>query len=395
MKTSNENSNIRRIVTEPPERQKIRRKNRKAMMALFVALIVAATIFAVMLNRDNPTFRAFFSGVDFEVETTENGMLELNSTDRYFFGSNKDGVIVAQSNQVTALSPKLEPLWQVDVAGVGPVVKTRGAYTLVYYTESGEAAVIHKKKSMPVAADGVVLLGEINQDGYFLLVTREKGFKAQITVYSPEAEVLYRWHSADTYVVDADISFDNRSIAVATTDFSKGTVSGGLMLFNFTQEKPYAGLVLEGNMVLDVCFTGRDELLLVGDTACAEFNLQGEKKWEYSYEGKGLTTFDVEQDNIVLALHEGDAARADHVIQIVTNGKRKGEYTCSGNVKVTDAVNGDILLVQDRKLILISERGNEIHSVNLNRDIKNAVLFADRKHAFVVSGTAAEVVELK
>ena len=137
-------------------------------------------------------------------------------------------------------------------------------------------------------------------------------------------------------------------------------------------------------------------MLVVGDIGAAVFNSLGEKKAEYSYSGKSLTNYDIGDDNsLVLALNESDSVLNDTEIKIMgSNLKEKGTYMASGAVSCLDASDGKVLVVSDRKLALVSKRGNELAKLDVNKDIKNAVLM-NNGDVLIASGNSAEIVNLQ
>lgn len=380
-------------------RQKEQKKSKKhgILWVLLILILLATTAFTLYLNRDNPMLRSFFGGVDFSVTRTADGELPLEKTEKYFFAGSKDGVVAAQADAVSLITSSLSTAWEIPMVSTNPVIKTEGDYVLAYDMEANGAMVIQNGNPMEVPTDDAVITGSINKNGYFALVTKEKGYKAQIIVYDPTGTVLYKWHSADNYIIDVAISPSNQCLAAATLDFSKDVASGGLMLFQFSQEKPFAGQVLEGNLLMQVHFADKNTLLAVGDTAAAGFDALGNKLWDIDYGGKQLITYDISDNgNLALAFREQDSVMSGSVAKIYgTNGKEKGEYQCAEQITGVDAVGNDVLLSQARKLTLISARGGELKKLDVNRDIKEAVLFRDRKHALVVSGASAQVLQLK
>ena len=168
------------------------------------------------------------------------------------------------------------------------------------------------------------------------------------------------------------------------------------MFFNFSQEKPYAGQILENNIVMDIEFISKNSLLAVGDIASEVFGGNGEKKKEFLYGDKKLTNYCINADGeVVLALAEGDSVLTDSQIVVLNKDlKARGEYTAKGAVTSLDYVSDRVLLSADRNLILLNPRGKELNSINLNKDIKKAVLFGNKKDALVASGGIAEVVKI-
>lgn len=393
--TAEERNDKRKIEIEERKRKRKSKKNRT--LIIIIAVLVFSTAFTLYLNIDNPLLHNMFSGIGFDA-STDGALIEFEKTEDFDVSSFNGNAIVARNTQVICVDSDMKHRWEIQQNNAAPVIKTGGKYTLTYSFDVANA-VLSKDGGdvIELVTEASVIGGSVNENGYCAVVTREKGYKAQIIVYSPKGEVIYKWHSADNYIIDVAVSPDNRSLAAATADFSTDVASGGLMMFNFAQEKPYAGQILENNLILEIRFTGKNSLLAVGDIGIAVFDALGEKQGEYSYDGKKLTNYDIgTNDNIVLALNESDSVLNDTEIKILSkNLKEKGTCTVSGAVSCIDSVDGKVLVVADRKLSLFSERGNEIKKLDVNKDIKKAVLFGNGDDALIVSGSVAETVRLK
>ncbi|MBQ6999106.1 MAG: hypothetical protein IJN62_04890 [Clostridia bacterium] len=376
------------------ERKKKRHAKKNRFLIIVILLLVVSTAFTLYMNIDNPLLHNAFSGVG--IDLANETVIEFEKTEDYALQGLNGNAIVARNTTVSCVDSNMNNIWTINQNNAAPVIKNGGKYVLTYSFDVPGAMLTKGGDSVEFATENNIIGGSVNKNGYCALITREKGYKAQIVVYSPEGEILYKWHSADNYIIDAAISYDNRTLAVATADFSKNTASGGLMLFNFSQEKPFAGQVLENNIIMQIKFIGKDSLLVVGDIGAAVFNSLGEKKAEYSYSGKSLTNYDIGDDNsLVLALNESDSVLNDTEIKIMgSNLKEKGTYMASGAVSCLDASDGKVLVVSDRKLALVSKRGNELAKLDVNKDIKNAVLM-NNGDVLIASGNSAEIVNLQ
>ncbi len=376
------------------QRKKKRHAKKNRFLIVIILILVISCAFTLYMNIDNPLLHSAFSGVG--INLSNKTFIDFEKTEDYALAGFNGNAIVARNTTVSCVDGNMNNIWTINQNNAAPVIKTNGKYVLTYSFDVPGAVLTKGGDSIEFAVENHIIGGSVNKNGYCALVTREKGYKAQIIVFSPDGEVLYKWHSADNYIIDTAISHDNRTLAVATADFSKNTASGGLMLFNFSQEKPFAGQVLENNLIMQIEYTGKDSLLAVGDVASVVFNSLGEKKYEYSYSGKSLTNYDIGEDNsIVLALNESDSVLNDTEIKILSsNLKEKGTYMANGAINCVDCADGQVLVVSDRKLALVSKRGNELSKLDVNKDVKKAVLL-DGWDVLIASGNNAEIVNMK
>lgn len=381
---------------EDIDRRKLRRKHRKnIILAIAIVCLVISTACTLYMNIDNPLLRNVFSG--FGLDVVSENTIDFDKTEKYAIGICDGGAVVARSTKTFCVDSNMNIVWEMDDSNPFPVVKSKGKYVLKYNFDGENAYIIKNGKATALVTGNPVIGGTVNENGYSALITREKGYKSQIIVFSDKGEVLYKWHSADSYITDAVVSPDNRTLAVASIDFTTNITTGELMYFNFYQEKPYAGKILENNLVLRLDFIDKNSLLVVGDSASGVYNLTGEEKATYSYEGKKLSNYAISPDgNLVLAIGDSDSVMTGTNITILGKKlKEKGTYVSDGAIRSIDATDSSVLLVSDRTLSVISNRGNEIKKLDVNKDVKNAVLFGNGKDALITAGSMAELVNLK
>lgn len=373
--------------------RKKRRAKKNRTLLIIILLLVVSIGCTMYINMDNPLLSGMFLGFGISNKGVN---IEFEKTEDYAITEFNGDVVVARNTIVSCIDDKMNSLWTVEQNNAMPVIKTSGKYVLTYSFDVAGAVLTKGGKSQTIATENPIIGGSVNKNGYCAIVTREKGYKAQVLVFSPDGEVVYKWHSADNYILDVDVSYDNKCLAVATADFSTDMVSGGLMFFNFSQAKPYAGQILENNMIMEIKFVGKDSLLVVGDIGSAVFGGNGEKKKEYLYDGKKLNNYDIgTENNLVLALTQGDSVSKDTEIKILNdNLKEKGNYVAKGAVSTINAVGDRVLLSTDRDIILLSKGGKELNLMNMNKDIKEAVLFGKGKSALIASGGIAEIIDV-
>lgn len=377
------------------DRKKKRKAKKNRLIIGVILFLIVSIMFSLYMNKDNPLLYNLFSGFGFNMSNNTT-VIEFDKTEDFAISEFDGNAVVARNTSVFCVDRNMNTRWTAQQNNSAPVIKTNGKYVLTYSFDVDNAMLTKDGDSMELITGFNVIGGSVNKNGYCALVTREKGYKAQVIVYSPDGEVLYKWHSADNYIIDVDVSPDNRTLAVATADFSTNTASGGLMFFNFSQEKPYAGQILENNIIMQVQFIDKDSLLVVGDIGTTVFNSLGEKETEYSYDGKKLTNYDIGTDySLVLALNQGDSVMNDTEIKILNKDlKEKGSYIVGGSVMCIDSVRGKTLIAAERNLILLNNRGKEIKNLDINRDIKEAVLFGNGESVLVSSGSIAELLNL-
>lgn len=321
---------------------------------------------------------------------------DISASGKYAFAPYKNGILAADTENISYYTSALKSEWSQPAVYGSPVAFSSGMHALVCYKDTGDAFVVSGNDINHITLTGNVTGGDINNDGTAAIIAAEDGYKSQIAVYSKDGDLMYKWHSADNYVTDVAVSNDGKSMIAATLDFSDGIVSGGLLFFNFSQDKPYAGVVLENNAIAEVKYLSNSRIAAIGDEKAVIYNIKGTEVNTIDYKNMKLLTYDFDTDgNIALCFSRDDSVMSNCDTVIYNkNGKEKGRYSVKGNIKTVNKTNDRTLAVLDREIIILSDSGEQIKKIPVTRDIRNAILLDGGKSAFVVSGTVAQTVKL-
>ena len=112
-----------------------------------------------------------------------------------------------------------------------------------------------------ITASGKIISACLNEDGWLALCTQESGYKGLVTVYNAKGGEEYYWHSAGGYTLSAEVSSNNRELAVLTL-----TDEGSRIVFfelDNTEEK--SSLTFPETLVTEISYIKSDSVLAVSE----------------------------------------------------------------------------------------------------------------------------------
>ncbi|MGE4283266.1 MAG: DUF5711 family protein [Clostridia bacterium] len=369
-------------------------------ISLGIILIIAASLF-IYVNRYHPAIQNLLGRNMNNIRTKTPFSITVDSSENYRFNVYKDNILLCNKNGVKAIKKSGEEEWSITMNLSDPLIQANDKYILIADKGGREVNIVTNYSVVCTKqTEEPVMMARINDTGYFVIVTEEKGYKGKISVYSPSGQEIYKWHSVENYIIDVDVSNDGKKLAVSTIDISKGTVSAGLTFFNLTEERPYAGMVIEGTLISTIKFYKDNSLIAIGDNQMIGFSSQGVQKWNVNYADKDLHIYDLDRDGIIaLGLVEkkgGSFLNGDSIIEIYDfDGQKKGSYQVSGEIRYMDVQDNLIALNKKRDICVITPQGNEIAKAVSGKDIRDIVLFNNKRDILVVSRSTLEVLELK
>ncbi|MDK2801327.1 MAG: hypothetical protein PWQ70_2946 [Clostridiales bacterium] len=374
---------------------------KKVIIKTFVSIILLLIgAYLIYLNRYNPIMGNLMSIFLKDSMLRKPSTITFDQGIQYEFKAYKNNILLCSRDGIKAIDKKGAEEWSIPLTFNKPLIQTTNKYILVANQGGREINVVTNYSIVSnVTTEEPIIMAKINDSGYFAVVTKEKGYKGKVTVFNPKGHELYRWHSVENSIIDIDISYDGKRIAVATVDTSKGKVSGGLVFFNLTEEKPYAGILIEDTLISNIKFYKDNSLVAIGDNQVISFSPQGVQKWNIDYAGRELQTFNIDSDEIiVLALSQkkgGNFLNNDSIVEILSrNGQKQGTYKASGEIKFLDVEDDLIALNKKRDVCIINPKGIEIAKATASKDIKDIDLFRNKREILMVSRNALDVLQL-
>lgn len=365
--------------------------NEKGKIGIKILMVILIVILASVLVYVNQTpvfftkaIRLFNKNYEYKTPT-----VELESTEGVFVTALSDArAVIGTKEGINVYSHSLKSEKSAAFSGENPVIKHNGDKILVFHKGSEKAFFMNGKKNIPITASGNILTGAVNENGYFALLTEEKGFKAEIVVYDKNGEEFYKWHSAENFVTDITLSPSNTAFAASALDYSDGALKSKLLIFDTTQEEPKITDANENFTQIE--FIGRSKIAVVSDNAVSVYSTGGNRLWQHSFGNKTVFAYKIKGGKIAAAA--GDSNLGTETLDVlmfndggkaVVNFKNKGEAVC------LDILGNDVLIAGKRYMRVADNK--EKWYLKTGKDIVSAQFFGNNKTALVHSGALVQL----
>lgn len=202
----------------------------------------------------------------------ENGILTASAAGAHYYSFSGDlfaEEVVAMDNPILSAS---------DKAGV---VYDAGGQSLFLFRGTEETF------DLTLEGSGDLLSARVNDSGWLAVTAQQSGYKGAVTVYDQEGEKVIQISLSSTFVMDAAISPDCKTVAVVTMDQEGGRFSSQVLFYPVNQKEPSAQTDLDGITVLDLDYEsgalwvlGEDRILTVDPSSGS---VQGSYSFSRSY----------------------------------------------------------------------------------------------------------------
>ncbi len=267
----------------------------------------------------------------------------------------------------------------VEIHTSSPHINVSGSMILLY-DKGGKRLTVFDgaNKRYSYESDRLIKSAKVNKNGYVVLITDEIAYNSRVTVVDSKGKEAYIWKIGDEYIVDADISPDNKRLVAATISTTTGALVEKIVIVDVNKADETGRAAEDGDMPLQVEFSENGNAVVVSDTKIASYDYKAKKKWENSFENNLLDYVIVDDGgNSVVALR---GIKNNTVIRTYTkNGSNSGEYTTKTQVLRMDINNKNIAVCEKGKISLINFSGKLIFETDFHKEVQDVSALSDDK----------------
>lgn len=243
---------------------------RLAALAITAALVIGAL--ALVVYRDRLNLDSLQRWLAYRsVQTDGTGQTALPFT--YAGGESvsvaylNDGILFSSASGAHYYSPAGELYAEEVLSMEHPILSASGRCGVVY-DAGGQSLFLFQQAqeafSLSLDGDADLLSARVNDSGWLTVTAQQSGYKGAVTVYDGHHEKVIEIRLSSTFVVDAALSPDCKTVAIVTINQQGGSFSSQVSFYPVNQTTPTATIDLGTTMVLDLDFE-TDFLWVLGE----------------------------------------------------------------------------------------------------------------------------------
>ena len=326
----------------PPAPKRVKKPNifvRAAALAATGGLILGALALVVYRDRFNlDAFKRWMTYRNMQTSATgeaapfthagggklsvaylEGGIVTASTAGAHYYGLNGERLaeeVLSMENPV------------LEASRTTGVVYDAGNQSLFAFRNSEEFF------SLTLSGAADLLSARPNDSGWLAVTAQQSGYKGAVTVYDSFGEKVIQISLSSTFVVDAALSPDCRTVAVATMGQEGGAFFSRLLFFPVNREEPSAQVDLGSTVVLDLDYE-QDRVWVLGEDRVVSAAPDGSESATYHLGRSYLKGCSLGGDGFALVLTSryrmGSATQA-----LVIDASGQAAYTLSLSGQVLD-----------------------------------------------------------
>lgn len=340
--------------------QEPKQKRSNPLVRLLALLVTAALMLGALflvVNRDQynlDVFRRWLAARS--VETGDSGQAQPfthGGGENISFAYLSDGIVMASSSGTHYYSFSGEQYAERVEVMEHPVLTQSGSYAVAYDAGGQSVYLYHGGKELFSAGQmdsGELLSARPNDSGWLAVTTQGSGYKGVATVYNDSGKAVYRLNRSSTFLVDAAVSPDCKSVAVVTMAQNGGRVESQLLVFHLNSEEPLAQVSLGNTTVLDLDYES-GQIWVLGESSLYSVDTGSWEVQTYSFGRNYLKGCSLGGDGFALVLlGRYRAGSANQAVVVEPGGQATASLDLRGQVLSFDAAGRYLCLLSGGQL---------------------------------------------
>ena len=317
----------------------------------------------------------------------------------YIFKKYGNDIVACGHEGLTAISKNGEIKWKVPFTTATPFMITNDKY--IFCADLGGNQYSVFSSGRPLVTEKTpyeIITANINESGHYAVATKERGYKAQITVFDIEGRQIFAWHSTKYHVLSLAVANNNKSMLVSVLDSDNtGGDAFKLLHFSFSKETPTEIESGENNLISSITVSG-NKFYAVGDTALYAYNENGKKSFIIDYSGRTIQRYSITDSEVLLALTKTsvEGYYGGSVVEIYTpSGSMRGSFEVDDEITFLDTEQNKILVNSPDGAYILSGNGRLYGNLTFSNEVREGLIFSGGKKLLLINGSNVNIYDSK
>ena len=302
-----------------------------------------------------------------------------------------EDLLVTNQNTVQLLSDDGTIRYSLSVSMTTPMVSVGGDVAAVCDVGGSSLYLLDEtgtRREMTLSSGLRYYSARLNSVGWLAVTEEKNGYKASISVYNSSGELVFSFDSYDSYITDALVTEDCRSVVAVSLAPQDSVFSSTLLVYDLSEAVLTASCPIRDGLPMDITCTG-DELLALCDTRLAIADLEGNTILDYPYGSMYLHDYAFGgKDFCALLLGKYKAGNICELTTFDLEGQQIASLEVTEEVLDLSAA-GNYLAVLYSDSLVIYTRDLQEHARLDGTDYAGHVIMEPGGTAMVITGTAA------
>ncbi len=205
-------------------------------------------------------------GMGYQLMTLENSLALLDDASFHIY--NADGKLMLEQRHNYA----------------NPILCTSKTKALIYDVGGTTFRLLNKNKQIyEKLTDGVIYLARLSDADQAAVVTKSDKCLSELNIYNDKGVSIFKYFSYDSRIIDIEFNKNNTGCIITIITADRGRLYSKMIGYSFGSDTPLWQSKGIATLAMDVRCYSNDTIAMVGDTAYAIFDSNGNVLNAYAY----------------------------------------------------------------------------------------------------------------
>lgn len=324
------------------EKYKEEKKNKKSIKITIITILILIVLIVLSLYMANRSFRSFIDThiLHKEIASENANALTIDTENLSLIYPYDDKLAIYTDGNINIYNDSAKNIANIEITLSKPIADTEADYLVLGDYESQKVCLI-KSNNLVWQKDieGKVSKVNVNKKGYVAVSVFGTTYESIVMVFNPKGELMFSDYLS-TYVIETEISEDNKYLAIAQIDNSGISPTSKIEIISINKAiedssnatvNTYQAETNE--MLTGIKYQGQDKLLCCFDDYVVKMDDKESKK---IYECNDLTAYvDAHLSNgfVRIDKEQSSVFKSDYRLKICNEGKKEKVYIVEGSLK--------------------------------------------------------------
>ncbi len=356
----------------------------KRFLKVFFILFLSVVLVLALMNIDNltPDNISHWFQYDFLGKTEGNGYPVG------FAGTNVsiqnfdllDGVpAYCSDTSVVVLNSNAGEYQNSQHSFANPMMSVSSGYAIIYNIDATGFKVINREKTVySGSTKNKIFSADVSSNGVYALLTHGNDYLANLTVYRNDNLEKYTYSFADYYVSKISLNKNGSRAVLSGVSAKNGGLISVIYVLDFSQDNYLEKYEFDDSYIYDVKFLNNGNAVAVGETAAHYINIDNNKKTDFSYDSRILTSYSLSSSyGMLLSLSNTPDGRECDAVMINADGKKTAEIKTEQQILSLDCRNNKIAVLFPNTTIVYDNDGKKLSTVKTSSDARKIKFVSD------------------
>ena len=273
-----------------------------------------------------------------------------------------------------------------------------GGNAAVVYDAGGTQLYVFRQRALAFSLDedGTLLAARLNAAGMLTVVSQQSGYRGVVTVYNTDFQPAVAVR-LNTYIMDAQLSDNGKTLAVVTISQSEGAFTSSLLLYNLDalgaeevsyDVSPAASCSLGSSVILELAQSG-GRIWALGDRGLSVLDDQASLLSFHNWSDRYLKAYSLSGDGFAVALLGKYRAGSQAELLVVdSEGTASGSLHLDEQVLSIDAAGRYLAILTAERLDIYTKDMTLYASLDDTQNARSVLLHEDGSAILISAGTA-------